>query len=137
MSSAVGVPAGKAVGSVPTIKHWIVGLSVAVACACTSENLADWNQSGIVSPDGRAKARLSRIDSLSQVFVSFDRGRCGGGSVSTTDVNPDLRLSWRDDTTLEVSAPAAVSLQPAPASRTLNHRVQCLDHSVDVVVSRR
>jgi len=107
------------------------------ALACASENLADWNQPGLLSPNGRAKARVMQMDSVSQVWISFDRGRCGGGSVSTLRPNADIGLSWRDSMTLEVSVPVDLALQPAPASSQLDHRVQCYGDVVNVTVHRR
>jgi len=117
----------------------LLGVASLLASACSSENLADWNEPGVLSPDGRAKARLIHIDDSpsSQVYVSFDHGRCGAGSISAAGAHPDVTLSWRDSTTLEVSAPADLPLEPAPASRELEHRVQCFDHIVQVVVRRR
>ena len=121
------------------MSRWLLaGVSV-IAFACSSENLADWNQPGVLSPDGTAKARVVHIEgsTSSQVYISFDRGRCGAGSISAPGPDPDLTLSWRDSATLEVSAPAGLFLDPAPASHELEHRVQCHDRIVQVVVRRR
>jgi hypothetical protein len=113
-------------------------LILGVAC---SQSAAEWNKPGLLSPDGRAKARVAHGDGVtlvaSQVFITLDRGRCGAGSVSSSDTRADIALSWRDSMTLEVSVPDTLHLDPAPASRTLGHRVQCHDHVVDVVVRRR
>jgi hypothetical protein len=121
------------------MKGTLTAVAFSLAAACSSENFADWNEPGVLSPDGRAKARLLHIDGSpsSQVYISFDRGRCGGGSISAAGRNPDVTLSWQDATTLEISAAADLALEPAPASRELEHRVQCYDHVVDVVVRRR
>jgi hypothetical protein len=121
------------------MSRWLLASSLVIAFACSSENLADWNQPGVLSPDGNAKARLIHIEGSpsSQVYISFDRGRCGAGSISTPGLDPDITLSWRDSSTLEVSASSDLALQPAPASRTLEHQVQCYERSVQVVVRRR
>lgn len=121
------------------MSRWLLAGALAIAFACSSENLADWNQPGVVSPDGKAKARLVHIEGSpsSQVYISFDRGKCGAGSISAPGRDPDITLSWRDSSTLEVSAPSGLALQPAPASRSLEHRVECFNRSVQVVVHRR
>ena len=107
--------------------------------SCAARNPDDWNQPGALSPDGRAKARVIHIEgsSSSQILLSFDGGRCGGGSISAAGSTPDLELSWRDTSTLEVGAPESLQLEPAPSSRTLDHTVQCLDKIVRVVTRRR
>jgi len=120
----------------------LLALPLLISCAaCSSRSEAAWNEPGLLSPNGRAKARVQHGDGVSlvatQVFLTLDRGRCGAGSVSTSDAKADIALSWRDSMTLEVSVPDTLQLAPAPASRTLNHRVQCFDHIVDVVVKRR
>jgi hypothetical protein len=118
--------------------RWPILISIAFAAACG--NVADWNAPGIVSPGGWAKARVMELDSgdagSSQLYISFDKGRCGAGSISATGVGLDMRLAWLDDHTLQVSVPKDLALSPAPASRTLSHRVQCLSRKVDVVVVR-
>jgi hypothetical protein len=121
------------------MSRWLLASTLAIAFACSSENLADWNQPGVLSPDGNAKARVVHIEGSpsSQVYISFDRGRCGAASISAPGADPDITLSWRDSSTLEVSAPSDLALQLSPASRTLDHPVQCYDHSVQVVVRRR
>jgi hypothetical protein len=70
----------------------VAGLAVA-ALTCGAENLEEWNQPGVLSPNGQAKARLIKIDTVTQVFISFNRGRCGGGSVSTNSPDPDIALT--------------------------------------------
>lgn len=119
---------------------WLTALTEPMlAVACSSENLADWNQPGVVSPNGAAKARLMHTPgaSSSQIYLTFDRGACGAGSISASGAAPPLKLFWRNATTLEVSAPHALHLQPAPAAQALNHTIKCGDRIVDVVVVRR
>ena len=106
------------------------------ALACAAENLADWNQPGEISPGGWAKARLIQVDSLTQVYISFDRGRCGSGSVPTFRAHPRIALTWRDSVTLEVAVPPDLPLQPAPGSHELDHRVQCYARFVNVTIRR-
>jgi len=114
-------------------------LICAITVACSVENLADWNEPGVLSPDGTAKARLMHLpgSTSSQVYITFDRGACGAGSVSAPGAAPDIKLTWRSSRTLEVVAPREVRLMPAPASRGLDHRVKCRNRVVDVVVVRR
>jgi hypothetical protein len=121
------------------MRFTLLPVALCIASACSSENLAGWNAPGLLSPDGRAKARVMHIEGSpsAQVYISFDQGRCGAGSISAPGPNPDITLSWRDTTTLEVSAPAGLALEPAPASRELEHQVQCYDQVVQVVVRRR
>jgi hypothetical protein len=108
------------------------------SAACSTENLADWNQPGVLSPDGNAKARVLSMSGTYQVYISFDRGSCGAGSVSARSAAAsDLQLAWRDPHTLEVSAPHSLKLDTAPGSHNLNHRVQCRERVVRVEVVRR
>lgn len=118
----------------------LIASLLTLALACSPRSHPAPGLSGLLSPDGRASARLMRLDAgtpSTQVLVSMDQGRCSGGSVSSTDSNPDLRLSWLDATTLEVSAPAWVALDPAPASKDLDHSIQCDSQVINVRVRRR
>jgi hypothetical protein len=110
---------------------------VVLAAGCASENVAERSDRGLISPNGRASARVTQIANVTQVFIAFDGGRCGSGSVSTLTPNPDIVLSWRDSTTLVVSVPKQLALMPAPAERQLDHRAQCSSDVVDVVVRGR
>ena len=107
-----------------------------VAVGCSSENLADWNEPGELSPEGWAKARILELDfegatPHSQVWVTFDRGRCGAGSYSTSGVGLNLELRWRDPTTLEVLHPAGMQFDSSASGAQL----QCLSRKVRVILT--
>jgi hypothetical protein len=129
----------------PQLKVGTVGMTRLLAAAglifctaCSTGNTADWNQPGVLSPDGTAKARLLDMSGAYQLCISFDRGSCGAGSISARGAAAsDLKLAWRDSGTLEVSAPHGLKLDAAPAAGGLNHRVQCGDRLVQVEVVRR
>ncbi|MCP4004911.1 MAG: hypothetical protein GY725_12020 [bacterium] len=113
-------------------------LATVVAVSCSSENLADWNEPGVLSPEGWAKARVLEFEldhdpPHSQVYVTFDRGKCGGGSYSASGVGLDLTLQWLDAETLEVSHPAHVQFDSIPSGAQL----QCLNRKVRVVLAPR
>ena len=88
----------------------------------------------VTSPAGWAEAQiLESGGEVTQVFVSFDGGRCGGGSVSTRGVRVGLRLRWLDDSTLEVSYPAGVMLDRPAGGPVL----KCWSREVRVVLSQQ
>src|SRR5262245_29425641 len=60
-----------------------------------------------------------------------------GGYWLAPGMDPDITLAWVGPTTLESSAPSDLPLEPEPASRRLDHHVQCRDHLVQVIVRRR
>jgi len=68
-----------------------------------------------------------------QVMLSFDGGRCAGGSVSSHGTRLGLRLRWIDDTTLEVSYPPGVMLDRPPGGPT----VRCQDREVRIVLAQQ
>ena len=114
----------------------LIGLaSLALAVGCSDSG--SWGAGGLRSPDGHAQARLVTVDTVTQVFVSFENDSCGGGSVSTLSSDPKIELRWRDASTLEVLAPSGLDLEPAPAASSLNHEIRCLDRTVSVVVRQQ
>jgi len=72
------------------MKRATLGLMV-VALSCSPRSQAERDTTDLLSPDGRARARLVRIDvgtPVTQVFISMDRGQCGAG------FRHQLRLHW-------------------------------------------
>jgi hypothetical protein len=64
-------------------------------------------------------------------MLSFDGGTCERGSVTANGTGLGLELHWIEPTTLQVTHPESVALEPSPSGEHL----QCGSRKVRVTLS--
>jgi hypothetical protein len=86
---------------------------------------AGWCVASVIVFDGSSRS------SNTQVFLSFDGGKCGSGAVSFDRADVPLTLRWVDATTLEVAYPKDL----VPTRNASGEFLQCFDRKVHVILS--
>lgn len=126
----------KTAGAYPVKIIFLIIFLQVIGCA----NFFESRTLFVESPDGTVKATIveGSIEEIysSLLVISFLDNRCVESSVYISGKNEGIRLKWVDNEKLLVSIPSGIQVESPSKGINLNHKIECAERHITVLVER-